>query len=146
MSTEPRHPAPARRPLDVVDRGALLRSVAATVVGGAVFLYGYSGGRGPVFLGPGWLMIIGGALLAYAVLTLLRLTLLRRRMDLTPEELQRWGKPLELATGAIVDACQAGKPVARIAAEVEKEHGVPPEVTLKYIIALGRYSNTEQGQ
>ncbi len=127
-----------------VDRRATILAAGAAVLGTATFIYGHFGGRGPAFLGPGWLMIIGAALVGYSILSLVRLTMLRRRMDLTPEELERWGPTLEEVTGRILDGLGRGWPPSRVADELHEERGLPQEVTLKYIIALGKYLS-EQG-
>jgi len=129
---------------DVLDRSALLRSVAAVLAGTPIFLYGYLGHRGPGFLGPGWLMIIGGALVGYSIANLLRLTLVGKRLDLSPQELERWGPTLEEATPELLDAIARKEPMAKVAATLERERGLPPEVTLKYVIALGRYQEEER--
>ena len=142
MSTQPGSGAkPGKWTRDILDRDALIRSVAATVVGAALLLYGFLGGSGPGFLYPGWLMIIGASLIGYALLTLLRLSLIRRRIELSQAQLHQWGPSLERATPAIIDGLDRKMPVARIAARIKEKEGIPEEITLKYLIALGRYAD-----
>lgn len=65
--------------------------------------------------------------------------LIRRELNLTENELESWRAQLIDATPVILEMSQAKRPVTEIAEEVEKRLGLPREVTLKYIIALGTY-------
>ncbi len=83
---------------------------------------------------PLWILAaIYGALQLY----LWRMT--RRGLALTVDELSTWGDKLEDATPNIVRGYQAHKPVGEIAREIESSHGIPKDVTLRYIIALGKH-------
>jgi len=67
----------------------------------------------------------------------------RSRLSLSDKEVAEWGPKLEAATAAILDAAKASTPVRDIAAEVEAAHGIPVDVTLRYIIALGHVDEAE---
>jgi len=58
-------------------------------------------------------------------------------------ELDQWGGALEQLTPEILEALKRGDSVATIAETVEKDHGVPSHVTLRYVVALGRHLSTE---
>jgi len=109
----------------------------------ALLVYGYLGGEGPGFVTAGWLMVFGGALIGYSILTLLRLSLLRRRMALTEAEVETWGPTLGRRSEWILEALRSGRRVAAVAAELLATDGVPEEVTLKYIISLGSSSGCD---
>ncbi|MDP6946721.1 MAG: hypothetical protein QF464_21405 [Myxococcota bacterium] len=61
----------------------------------------------------------------------------RSRLSLSDEEVSQWGAKLEVATPAILEQAKASKPVKAIAEMVEEDYGIPVDVTLRYIIALG---------
>lgn len=130
-------------PAGPLDREAVRRSIIAAVAGFGLFIYGYLGGEGPGFVTAGWLMIFGGALIGYSVLTLLRLSLLRRRLALTPAEIEAWGAVLDSRQQSILEALKAKRRVAAVAADLLATDGVPEEVTLKYIISLGSSSSAD---
>tara|TARA_B100001123_G_C15125061_1_gene952996 strand:+ start:254 stop:667 length:414 start_codon:yes stop_codon:yes gene_type:complete len=59
-------------------------------------------------------------------------------MQLTPDEIKAYGPLLESAVPLIVDLLHQKIPVREIAQQVMARDGVPPEITYKYIIALGK--------
>ncbi len=61
----------------------------------------------------------------------------RNSLTLSDAEVTQWGARLEAATPAILEQAKARTPVRDIAAAVEEAHGIPVDVTLRYIIALG---------
>ena len=63
----------------------------------------------------------------------------QRHVPLTNAELSTWGTKLEKATPTILDMIQGHEKVGDIALAVEKQHGIPPEITIRYIIALGQH-------
>jgi hypothetical protein len=63
----------------------------------------------------------------------------RRSVDLTVKEIERWGPTLEEVTPLILEMYQANTTVRDIASALQKSHGVPPDITLRYIVALGRH-------
>lgn len=66
-----------------------------------------------------------------------------RHLHLTDEELERWGAKLEEATPKILNEYDASTSIREIAGDIEKSHGIPPDVTLRYIIELGKYARGE---
>ena len=62
-----------------------------------------------------------------------------REASVTAEEVTMWGEKLELATPLIVDLFAQKNHSRDIAAAVENKHQIPPEITLRYIIALARH-------
>jgi len=83
------------------------------------------------FAFPLWILVA-----IYAALQFLIWQQTKRRMILTDAEVARWGDKLELATPKIVTLTEQQRPVREIAAAVKKSHGIPPDVTLRYIVAL----------
>jgi hypothetical protein len=66
----------------------------------------------------------------------------QQRLPLTNAELKVWGSRLERATPAILEMYQASETVGAIAQKVEETYGLPQEITLRYIIALGQHLET----
>lgn len=76
----------------------------------------------------------------FAVFGALQLLLWRatsKSLTLSDAEVAEWGSKLEAATPLILEAARARTPVRDIAGAVEEVHGIPVDVTLRYIIALG---------
>lgn len=69
--------------------------------------------------------------------------LTNKHLHLTLAELQQWGSKLEAATPKILNEYEASTSIREIAADIEKIHGIPPDVTLRYIIALARHAGGE---
>ena len=67
----------------------------------------------------------------------------RSRLTLSDEEVSKWGGHLEAATPTILDQARAATPVQEIAKGLEESHGIPVDVTLRYIIALGQTEAAE---
>ncbi len=88
----------------------------------------------PSFALPVWTLFA-----AYAVLQYFIWRQANRGLDLTDREVAKWGSKLELATPQILDLYAERKPVRDIAQQVQKTHGIPPDITLRYIIALARF-------
>ena len=87
---------------------------------------------GPVRFPLGLLVVIFG------LLNLLYYHMLYRQTLFTEEEAAQYAGALEQAVPMIVDEIQAGTPVEDIAGKVEHSYGIPPLITVKYIITLGR--------
>jgi len=87
---------------------------------------------GPVVFPVGILVVIFGGL------NLLNYHMLYHQSLFTEEEAAQYAGKLEKAVPAIVDGIQAGTPVEDIAGSVERDFGIPPLITMKYILALGR--------
>lgn len=76
----------------------------------------------------------------YAGLQLLLWHMTKRHLDLTGEELAKWGEQLEAVTPEILDLYAQHVPLREIATRIHTSHGIPPDVTLRYIIALGKHA------
>ena len=63
----------------------------------------------------------------------------QKHVPLTEAEISAWGGKLEEATPTILEMVQKQEKVGDIAIAIEKQHGVPPEITIRYIIALGQH-------
>jgi len=63
----------------------------------------------------------------------------QRHVPLTDAEINQWGGKLEEATPKILELFQEHTKVGQIALSVEESHGIPPEITIRYIIALGQH-------
>ncbi len=63
-----------------------------------------------------------------------------KHLHLTAAEIQEWGPKLEAATPKILNDYESSTSIREIAADIEKSHGIPPDVTLRYIIALANHA------
>ena len=66
--------------------------------------------------------------------------IVKRRMALSTTELDAYGNLLADATPEILEMSEKDVGASDIARQIKSTHGVPEEITLKYIIALGKYS------
>ena len=62
-----------------------------------------------------------------------------RKVTLSDEEVRDWGEALSAVTPMILEAYANQTSVRDIAEAVKEQKGVPVDVTLRYIIALGHY-------
>jgi hypothetical protein len=118
--------------------GTLAAVIAVVML--AFDLSGYTWFRAqltPTFALPMWILFAAYAGLQYA---LYRYS--KRGFQLSDREVAKWGHKLELATPKILDLYAERVPVRDIAKAIEKTHGIPPDVTLRYIIALARFSSS----
>ncbi|GMV43632.1 MAG: hypothetical protein AMXMBFR64_53480 [Myxococcales bacterium] len=90
--------------------------------------------------------ILGALAAIYGILLIVKDRIVQTRVSLTPEELERYGERLSESTPLIVEELGKGRHVSVIAKAVKKEHDVPEDVTLRYIIALGRYQQGQEGR
>ncbi len=90
-----------------------------------------------LFIGP-IVFPMGILLIMFGGLNLLNYHMLYRQSLFTEEEAAQYAGILEHAMPDIIDGIQAGKSVDDIAKKVEQDYGIPPLITLKYILALGR--------
>ena len=74
---------------------------------------------------------------AFGVLQLLVWKVTSSRLTLSDAEVAQWGAKLEAATSTILEQARSARPVREIAVEMHETHGIPEDVTLRYIIALG---------
>lgn len=118
-------------------RMATIAAVIAAVM--LVFdLAGYTWFRAqltPTFALPMWILFAAYAGLQYAIYRSSK-----RGLQLSDKEVAKWGDKLEVATPKILDLYAERTPVRDIAKAIEKAHGIPPDVTLRYIIALAQFS------
>jgi len=79
------------------------------------------------------------ALLAlYAGLQLWSWRLTERGAVLSDEEVERWGETLTEITPNLIAELEAGRSVTEVAEMLRTQHGLPVDVTLRYVIALGQ--------
>ena len=87
-----------------------------------------------------WLWFgLGIFLLIYGVVLIVQDRMVRSQVSLSTKELEKWGERLAASTPAIVEQLEAQETPASIARQLEKDRGIPPEITLRYIIALAEY-------
>jgi hypothetical protein len=65
----------------------------------------------------------------------------RRHLTLSDEEVSRWGDDLAKATPTILSQAEDKIPVRDIAETIQTSHGIPIDVTLRYIIAMGHHTD-----
>ena len=133
-------PTPAERasPFVGVSTATLIRGAAACLVGMALFFWGRSGGHGPIAMGPGFVQVLGLIIALYGVATLTASTWTRRRLKLTRDERARWGPKLAPRKDELLERMASGEPVRAIADDLSDGQGIPADVTLRYIIEIGR--------
>lgn len=93
---------------------------------------------------PGCVLPLWTLFAIYAVLHFVLWRARRRDVELSDDEIARWGHHLEQVTPAILSMYARKVSVRDIATSLEASHGIPPEVTLRYIIALGRHVRDRQ--
>ncbi|MFT7581498.1 MAG: hypothetical protein ACI9MR_003175 [Myxococcota bacterium] len=76
----------------------------------------------------------------YAGLQLLIWRTQRKHLALSDKEVAKWGDKLEVATPDILEMYRERRPVADIAKALDANHGIPQDVTLRYIIALAHHA------
>ena len=80
-------------------------------------------------------------LLVYGIVLIVQDRMVRSQVSLSTKELEKWGDRLAASTPFIVEQLEGQKTPAGIAKQVEKDRGVPQEITLRYIIALAAYED-----
>ena len=80
----------------------------------------------------------------YAALQFLVWRTKNRGMDLSDKELATWGKALEESTPTILEMVGQQKGTKEIAAALEKSHGIPRDITVRYIVALAHHLRTHR--
>lgn len=90
-------------------------------------------------LAPGCALPLWSLLAVYAALQFTLWRSDKRRLDLSEDEVARWGAQLEQVTPTILSMYGDKVPVREIATALQASHGIPPGVTLRYIIALARH-------
>lgn len=74
----------------------------------------------------------------YGAIQLWTWSLTERGAVLSEEEIAQWGDTLTEITPALIEALENGKPVSEVAKKLKAQHGLPVDVTLRYVIALGQ--------
>ena len=74
----------------------------------------------------------------YGAIQLWSWNMTERGAVLSDEEVAKWGEILTEITPALITALESGTPVTEVAAKLEEERGLPVDVTLRYVIALGQ--------
>lgn len=118
----------------------LILGVVASVVALAMIAAELAGLRWFVLpVAPGCVLPLWTLLAIYAALQFVLWRARRRDIELTEDEITRWGPDLERVTPTILSMYAHKASVREIASALEASHGIPPEVTLRYIIVLGRH-------
>ena len=86
-----------------------------------------------VFTVPLWILLS-----IYGAIQLWAWNLTERGAILSDAEVEKWGELLTEITPTLISAIESGKPVSEVAKKLESEHGIPVDVTLRYVIALGQ--------
>lgn len=76
----------------------------------------------------------------YSAIQFSLFNLTRKKLELSEAELKKWGKKLEEVTPKILREYENKTPVREIAEKIKQSDGIPKDVTLRYIIALGRHA------
>jgi len=137
-------PEPSRGPVLRPDRRTVAKGIVATAAGLALFLWGLSGGHGPVVMGPGFVMLLGGLIGLYGALVLVTVAWTRAGLELSKREWARWAPVLEPRRDEILDRLRAGEGARAVAVALREADGVPEDVTLRYIIRVGREVDQSQ--
>ena len=87
---------------------------------------------------------IGILIIVFGVLHLLYYYLLYQETLFTQDE-EQYAQQLEAAVPTIIDRIKEGKHVDEITQEVEEKFGIPPLITVKYILNLGRLMKKHHG-
>jgi len=65
--------------------------------------------------------------------------MVRGRVELTEEDLSKWGERLSAGTPEMLELLGKGETPLFVARALEEGRGIPQEITLRYIIALGNH-------
>ena len=107
---------------------------------GILFLFCGGGFVVATLLVDHWLLwALGTASGLFGVVRIVQDRMVRGRVDFTPEELEKWGERLSAGTPRIVTMLESGETPKAVAVALEKERGIPQEICLRFIIALGQH-------
>ena len=121
------------------DNATLVKGLIAFVAGLALSAYGPAGGAGPFVMGPGFVVALGAVVALYGFLELVVVLWTRRSLRLSRAEWSEWGPALDAERESIFGRIVEGERPVVIAEELEAAAGVPRDVTLRYIIFVGRH-------
>ena len=74
----------------------------------------------------------------YGAIQLWAWSMTERGAVLSEEEVEKWGEVLTEITPSLIAAIEKGTSVSEVAKKLESERGLPVDVTLRYVIALGQ--------
>ena len=120
------------------DSGSLWKGLIALVAGLALLAHGLDGGAGPFVMGPGFVIALGAMVALYGASVLVVVLWTRNSLRLSRAEWSEWGPTLEERREEIIGRILAGDRTAHIADELQAAVGLPQDVTLRYIIYVGR--------
>lgn len=124
-------------------RTPLILGIAATVVALALLVAEAAGNDwfllhfGSQCAFPLWILVGIYAALQFTVWTTQRRAA-ASAPELTEDDVARWGEALERVTPVIVTMYGSHTPLREIADSLQTSHGIPPDVTIRYIITLAR--------
>ena len=84
---------------------------------------------------------VGWFAVTYSGLLVIRNLQLRSHLMMTPRELYDYGERLSGVTPEILDMAEEGLRPREIAEKLEGRYGLPPLISLKYMIALSKHSH-----
>ena len=119
--------------------------ITALQVGTISLLLATGMGLFDLFVEPVFRFTMGGftiplwiLLSVYGAIQLWSWNMTERGAVLSDEEVAAWGEVLAEITPTLITALESGTPVSEVAAKLKEERGLPVDVTLRYIIALGQ--------
>ncbi len=121
--------------------GIIASVIALVMIGAQIFGYDWFIIRFGDFSFPLWILVA-----IYAVLQFVIWQQTLKRLLITDDEVAKWGDKLTQVTPLIVGQLGQDKTVGELAEEIERSHGIPADLTLRYIYAMrehGRASSTE---
>ena len=120
--------------------------IVAFVIAGAMFVVELV--WLPVFSLPmgTWRFSVYALIAIYGALQLFLWYATTERIPLPAEEISAWGEKLEAATPLIAELYSKAEHSRDIAAAVEAKYAIPPEITLRYIIEVAKYLQSESAQ
>lgn len=119
--------------------------ITALQVGTISLLLATGMGLFDLFVEPVFRFTMGGftiplwiLLSVYGAIQLWAWSMTERGAVLSDEEVAAWGEVLAEITPTLIASLESGTPVSEVAAKLKEERGLPVDVTLRYIIALGQ--------
>ena len=85
------------------------------------------------FTVPLWILLC-----VYGAIQLWAWSMTERGAVLSEEEVEKWGEVLTEITPSLIAAIEKGTSISEVAKKLESERGLPVDVTLRYVIALGQ--------
>ena len=82
---------------------------------------------------------LGIPLLLYGIVLIVQDRMVRGKVELSEKDIQQWGERLSAGTPEMLELLEAGETPLFVARTLEEGRGIPQEITLRYIIALGNH-------